>query len=120
MKYAHYDEITKELLGYYDSEIHENIPAPNIEISDEAWQEAISINATHVKPETKELYKLEPKIDEKTKELNEALSYEAELKESIGNAIIIGNDEVTNELRNEYKELLAHINTLKGVSDEQV
>ncbi|RAZ38047.1 hypothetical protein [Campylobacter hyointestinalis] len=60
MKYAHYNEITKELLGYYDSEIHETIPTPNIEISDEAWQEAISINATHVKPETKEFYKLEP------------------------------------------------------------
>lgn len=67
----------------------------------------------------KELNELtNPKIDEKTKELNEALSYQAELKESIRNAIIIGNDEVADELRAEYKELLAHINTLKGVSDE--
>lgn len=54
-----------------------------------------------------------PKIDEKTKELNDALAYEAELKESIRNAMIIGNDEVADELRSEYKELLAYINTLK-------
>lgn len=59
MKYVNYDKKSNEILGYYDSEIHETIPTPNIEISDEAWQEAISINATHVKPETKELYKQE-------------------------------------------------------------
>ncbi|QCD44460.1 hypothetical protein [Campylobacter mucosalis] len=113
MKFAHYDETTKELLGYYDDKIHITIPIPNIKLTDEQWSKALSINATHINPKTKELYKLEPKIDEKTKELNEALAYEAELKESIKNAMIIGNDEVTAELRSEYKELLAHINTLK-------
>ncbi|MBE3607065.1 hypothetical protein CCAL13119_09025 [Campylobacter sp. RM13119] len=59
MKYTHYNKETKQILGYYDDEIHTTIPTPNIEISDEAWQEAININATHVKPKTKELYKQE-------------------------------------------------------------
>ena len=53
MKYVNYDKKTNEILGYYDSEIHKNIPTPSIEISDEQWARAISDGATHVNPETK-------------------------------------------------------------------
>lgn len=53
MKYANYDKKTNEILGYYDSEIHKNIPTPNVEISDEQWAKAISGGATHINPETK-------------------------------------------------------------------
>lgn len=53
MKYANYDKKTNEILGYYDSEIHKNIPTPNIKISDEQWAKAVSDGATHVNPETK-------------------------------------------------------------------
>ena len=49
MKYANYDKETNEILGYYDDEIHESIPEPNIKISDEAWQEALAIGANSIK-----------------------------------------------------------------------
>ncbi|MCT7650931.1 hypothetical protein N5U19_08540 [Aliarcobacter butzleri] len=43
MKYAHI--IDNKLQGWYDSEIHTEIPTPNIEVTDEVWQEALNINA---------------------------------------------------------------------------
>ena len=45
MKYAHIENKTNKLLGWYDKEVHTKIPTPNIEVSDEVWQEAININA---------------------------------------------------------------------------
>ena len=48
MKYAHYDEISGKLLGWYDSEIHETIPTPNIEVSEDDWQVAIDNNYNYV------------------------------------------------------------------------
>ena len=45
MKYAHLEKYTNKLLGWYDDLVHTNIPTPNIEVSDEVWQEAININA---------------------------------------------------------------------------
>lgn len=50
---------------------------------------------------------LEPKIDEKARELAE---FEAQIKETedyIRHAILIGNDSALPELREEYRELLA-------------
>lgn len=44
MKYAHYDETTGLILGWYDNEIHKEIPTPNIQVSDEVWQNAIDNN----------------------------------------------------------------------------
>ena len=48
MKYANYDETNGKLSGWYDSEIHETIPTPNIEVSDEDWQVAIDNNYNFV------------------------------------------------------------------------
>ena len=45
MKYAHLEKDTNRLLGWYDEEINPVIPTPNIEVTDEVWQEAININA---------------------------------------------------------------------------
>ena len=53
MKYVHYDGNSK-ILGYYDSEIHENIPTPNVEINEEQWAKALDIGATHINPKTRE------------------------------------------------------------------
>lgn len=41
MKYAHIKQ-NGQLLGWYDDEIHAEIPTPNIEVSDEAWSNAIN------------------------------------------------------------------------------
>ena len=45
MKYAHIENKTNKLLGWYDKEVHSEIPTANIEVIDEVWQEAININA---------------------------------------------------------------------------
>ena len=45
MKYAHLENNTNKILGWYSDDIHSNIPTPNIPVSDEVWQEAININA---------------------------------------------------------------------------
>ena len=78
MKYAHYEQETGKLLGWYDSEIHFtekivevedtdleppkpeiirelNIPKPNIQVTDEQWQEAINNNYNYVNVEDKTL-----------------------------------------------------------------
>ena len=44
MKYTHLDKENK-ILGWYDDDIHSKIPIPNIEVSEEVWQEALNINA---------------------------------------------------------------------------
>lgn len=44
MKYVHLDTENK-ILGWYDDSIHSRIPIPNIEVSEEVWQDAININA---------------------------------------------------------------------------
>lgn len=43
MKYAHLEN--NKILGWYSDDIHNIIPTPNIEVTDEAWQEALNINA---------------------------------------------------------------------------
>ena len=43
MKYAHIDENNK-LLGWYDDKIHKVIPKPNIEVTEEQWQNALDNN----------------------------------------------------------------------------
>ena len=45
MKYANIENGTNKLLGWYDKRIHLEIPTPNIEVTDEVWQEALNINA---------------------------------------------------------------------------
>ena len=45
MKYSHLEEDTNKILGWYSDDIHSEIPTPNIEVTDEVWQEAININA---------------------------------------------------------------------------
>lgn len=42
MKYAHIEKETGKLLGWYTPDLHSKIPTPNIEVSDEVWQGAIS------------------------------------------------------------------------------
>ena len=45
MIYSHLEKDTNKLLGWYDDSIHGVIPTPNIEVTEEVWQEAININA---------------------------------------------------------------------------
>ena len=105
MKYAHYDETTKRLLGYYDDEIHETIPTPNIKISDETWQKALSKNVNSVDVKNQKLVRVE--IEPEKDELADIEAQIEETESYIRHAILIGNDSALPELREEYKELLA-------------
>lgn len=62
----------------------------------------------------------EPKIDEKARELAELEAQIKEVEDDIRRAILIGNDAVLPELREEYKELLAQKQALeKGDENEK-
>lgn len=122
MKYAHYDKDTKRLLGYYDDEIHNDIPEPNIEISDEDWAKALNENANSVDVKNQKLVRVEveQEIDEKARELAELEAQIKEAEDDIRRAILIGNDSVLPELREEYKELIAQKQALeKGGENEK-
>ena len=56
---------------------------------------------------------LEPKVDEKTKQLAEIQAEIAECENHIRHALIIGNTAVLENLRAEYKELIAQREELK-------
>lgn len=66
MKYVNYDKKSNEILGYYDRNIHNTIPEPNIEVDDEQWNYALKISATHIDPKTKEFSQkiIEPPIEQ--------------------------------------------------------
>lgn len=65
MKYAHYDE-HNNLIGYYSKDVHDVIPEPTLEITEEQWQEALEINANKV--EDGKLVYIEPPFIAPTKE----------------------------------------------------
>ena len=115
MKYAHYDKDTKRLLGYYDDEIHNDIPEPNIEISDEDWLRALNENANSGDVKNQKLVRVEveQEIDEKERELAELEAQIKECENDIRRALIIGNTVVLENLRSEYKELIANKEELK-------
>ena len=118
MKYVHYDKKTNEILGYYDDEIHNTIPTPNFEISNDVWQKALSENANIADIKNQKLARIEVE-----QEKDERAELEAQIKEAeddIRRAILIGNDSVLPELRKEYKELLAEKQALeKGYKNEK-
>ncbi len=120
MKYAHYNKETNEILGFYDDDIHEIIPEPNIKITYEQWQEAINTNANYV-GNNKLIYKQKELSaeDKKQNELNELETQIKETEELIRNALLIGNNAVLEELRAEYKELLNQKEILKGEDNEK-
>ena len=105
MKYAYFNKATNEILGFYDDEIHETIPRPNIKISDDEWLEALAIGANTIKDGN--MIYVQPKIDKKAKQLAQLEADITECKDDIRHALIIGNASVLENLRNEYKSLLA-------------
>lgn len=105
MKYANYDEKTNEILGFYDDNIHETIPTPNVKISDDEWQEALRIGANYI--EKGKPTKQEIEINEHTKQLAQLEADIKECEDDIKHALIIGNTAVLETLRTEYKELIA-------------
>ncbi|MBR8464708.1 hypothetical protein KDD93_09085 [Campylobacter sp. faydin G-24] len=125
MKYAHYDNKTNEILGYYDDSIHQIIPTPNISLSNEEWSKAINKNATHINLKTNELYIKEHKITEQELKQNDINELKAEITEQeslLRKALLIGNEASLKELRDEYKDMLAALaklqNELKDIDND--
>jgi len=55
MKYAHYEKTSGKLLGWYDDSIHSSILTPNIEVTDDEWQEALEKCYNYVDKSTNKL-----------------------------------------------------------------
>lgn len=115
MKYANYDEKTNEILGFYDDGIHETIPTPNVKISDDEWKEALRIGANYI--EKGKPTKQEIEIDERAKQLAQLETDIKECENYIRHALIIGNNAVLENLRAEYKELIAERERLNATSE---
>lgn len=115
MKYVNYNADTNEILGFYDDSIHKTIPTPSIKISDDEWQEALQIGANYI--EKGKPTKQEIEIDEHTKQLSEIQAEIAECENHIRHALIIGNTAVLENLRAEYKELIAERERLNTMSE---
>lgn len=118
MKYANYDK-NFWLVGFYDDKIHDEIPAPNVKLSDEEWKAALNSGANFVQ-NGKLVYKQKEMsaVDLKQKELAELEEQIKEIESYIRHAILIGNDSVLPKLREEYKELLSEKEKLqKEVGD---
>lgn len=60
---------------------------------------------------------LAPNVDEKTKQLSEIEAEIAECENYIRHALIIGNNAVLENLRSEYKELIAERESLNATSE---
>lgn len=115
MKYVNYSADTNEILGFYDDSIHKTIPTPNVKISDDEWQEALQIGANYI--EKGKPTKQEIEIDEHTKQLAQIEQDIAECENYIRHALIIGNNAVLENLRTEYKELIAEREKLNTTSE---
>lgn len=49
MKFCNFNKETREIISYYDKEIHgDNIPVDVVEITEEAWHSAMANGASHV------------------------------------------------------------------------
>lgn len=115
MKYVNYNADTNEILGFYDDSIHETIPTPNIKISDDEWKEALRIGANYI--EKGKPIKQEIEIDEHAKQLAQLEIDIKECENYIRHALIIGNNAVLENLRAEYKELIAERERLNTTSE---
>lgn len=107
MKYAHID-INNQILGWYDSEIHETIPTPNIEVEDEQWQTALDNGHNTVAADgSTSVVDYRTQADLDTQAVAEAKAYLAETDwviVKINEASIQGQD--TTPLLTQYADVL--------------
>ena len=70
MKHAHYNKKTLKLLGWYDSELHQSIPTPNIKISDDEWKQALLIGGNYIDQESNKVVYLDKRTKEEKLAIN--------------------------------------------------
>ena len=75
--YAHYDIINNQLLGWYPSDMHDEIPTPNFIVDADIYDEALTMAFNHCNPENGTLDNVDySSVDTRLiKEINKAKSY---------------------------------------------
>ena len=105
VKYAHIENGTNKLLGWYTKEIHSKIPTPNIEVTDEVWLEALNTNANCY--ENGEFIVKDYTTDEQREELNNDFSY-IENFEDISKFMLENLDSIFNIILNNGKQVISN------------
>jgi len=119
MFYGNYDS-DGNYIGFYTKDIHgENIPTPNIELSEREWQEALTdnykvINGRHTYCEPVPLDIEQIKQQKLTVLDAEYQSQFAELSEAFGIATLGDNIDLIANIKTDYVELKAEYDTKRG------
>lgn len=116
MYYANYDENTGEILGFYVDGIHDDIPTPNIELTEEQWQQAISGEYRVIDGVLQEYSSTtELTTEQKIANLQDEYSKKLEdVRERYALAEIFENAEDISALKSEYNALLNDFRTFVG------
>ena len=105
MYYANYDANTGEILGFYCDELHSEIPKPNIELTEDEWQTALSGSYRVINGRLQEYTPTEPdlttdeKISQTQGEYEEKLKNIRDLYEA---ALLSDNNTAAESLKLEY------------------
>jgi len=120
MYYAHYDNQTGEILGFYTPDIHNNILTPNIEITDEQWQDCLANQGRRkVDVTTKRIIACEPPAPTKDQLLAQLDAEYApqfqQLQQAWAAAQLDGNTVLVAELQAEYQASKVEYQTKREV-----
>jgi len=117
MYYAHYDNQTGQILGFYTPDIHgNNIPTPNIEITYDQWQDCLTNQGLRkIDVTTQQIIACEPPAPTKDQLLAQLdAQYQPqfqELQQAWAAAQLDGNTALVAELRAEYQALKVEYQT---------
>jgi len=123
MKYAHYNEDTFELIGWYTKDIHDLIPEPNMEVSEEVWQESLKYNYNCVDIINSCLIKKDfSTLEERMSTVRNSRNFKlSELDLIIGNPFRFQelSDDTKNKLK-EYRQNLLDVPQQSGFPDNVI
>lgn len=120
MKYAHYKKDSFELIGWYSKDVHDSIPEPHIEVSEEIWQESLKCNYNCIDITNNCLIKKDFSTSEERMSAvrNSRNSKLSELDLIIGNPFRFQelSDDIKNKLK-EYRQNLLDVPQQSGFPD---
>ena len=106
MYYANYEETTGQILGFYDDEIHTEIPEPSIALTDEQWEQAIEGSYRIVDGELEE-YTPTMTREQKLYSIEQSYTLELDkLRSLYATALLLGKTDAANTMQARYMSLL--------------
>tara|TARA_B100001248_G_scaffold151182_1_gene113586 strand:+ start:510 stop:878 length:369 start_codon:yes stop_codon:yes gene_type:complete len=109
MKFAHLDG--EKVLGWYTKEVHgDNIPTPNVEVTDEVWQQAL-VDVSNAYVDGKFVYKDFSTNDEKADSIRiqrDQLLEKSDWTQS--NDVVLTNDAEWKTYRQELRDITTQEN----------